>query len=370
LSSMSAVYLNQLAVCITAHAWNGDHTKVALCPNSTEVKIYTRRGDSFELEYTLNEHDAVVTGIDWGKTTNRLVTCSQDRNAYVWTFVPKDETGKASWKPTLVILRINRAATSVEWSPKEDKFAVSSGAKCLCVCYFEKDNNWWVSKHFKQDVESTVTCLAWHPNNILIAAGGTDNIVRVVSGFVQGIDKREAVAAGTAFGSKLPFGTLCSSWKTNGWVSSVKWSPSGNRLAWVTHDSRTHILECSSTEHTLSTVTQPGLPFQDLEWLDENRFIAVGYDSNPTLFTFSGNQWKLDRILDLKEGAKAAGGADAKKFFQDKATLGSEEGGADRILDTRHQNCISVIRKVDEKTFSTTGLDGNLGIWPFAALKL
>jgi len=365
-----SVSLNQLAICITAHAWNGDHTKVALCPNSTEVKIYTRRGDSFELEYTLNEHDAVVTGIDWGKTTNRLVTCSQDRNAYVWTFVPKDETGKASWKPTLVILRINRAATSVEWSPKEDKFAVSSGAKCLCVCYFEKDNNWWVSKHFKQDVESTVTCLAWHPNNILIAAGGTDNIVRVVSGFVQGIDKREAVAAGTAFGSKLPFGTLCASWKTNGWVSSVKWSPSGNRLAWVTHDSRTHILECSSTEHTLSTLTQPGLPFQDLEWLDENRFIAVGYDSNPTLFTFSGNQWKLDRILDLKEGAKAAGGADAKKFFQDKATLGSEEGGADRILDTRHQNCISVIRKVDEKTFSTTGLDGNLGIWPFAALKL
>jgi len=364
-----SVSLNQLAVCITAHAWNGDHTKVALCPNSTEVKIYNRKGDTFDLEYTLNEHDAVVTGIDWGKTTNRLVTCSQDRNAYVWTFMPKDETGKASWKPTLVILRINRAATSVEWSPKEDKFAVSSGAKCLCVCYFEKDNNWWVSKHFKQDVESTVTCLSWHPNNILIAAGGTDNIVRVVSGFVQGIDNRKDVSTGTAFGSKLPFGTLCASWKTNGWVKSIKWSPSGNRLAWVTHDSRTHILECATEQHTLTTLTQPGLPFQDLEWIDENRFLAVGYDSNPAVFSFS-SQWKLDRYLDLKEGAKSAGGADAKKFFQDKATLGSEEGGADRILDTRHQNCISVIRKIDDKTFSTTGLDGNLGIWPHAALKL
>lgn len=35
----------------------------------------------------------------------------QDRNAYVWTF-----TGGA-WKPSLVILRINRAATMVKWSP-------------------------------------------------------------------------------------------------------------------------------------------------------------------------------------------------------------------------------------------------------------
>lgn len=36
----------------------------------------------------------------------------QDRNAYVWTF----SDGK--WKPTLVILRINRAATFVKWSPQ------------------------------------------------------------------------------------------------------------------------------------------------------------------------------------------------------------------------------------------------------------
>jgi len=35
----------------------------------------------------------------------------QDRNAYVWTFA------KGEWKPTLVILRINRAATCVKWSP-------------------------------------------------------------------------------------------------------------------------------------------------------------------------------------------------------------------------------------------------------------
>eukprot|EP01123_Difflugia_compressa_P013116 TRINITY_DN58_c0_g1_i1.p1 TRINITY_DN58_c0_g1~~TRINITY_DN58_c0_g1_i1.p1 ORF type:complete len:359 (+),score=89.72 TRINITY_DN58_c0_g1_i1:108-1184(+) len=355
--------INRLAISITAHAWNGDRSKVALCPNNNEVRIYIRKGNEFELETTLQEHDSVVTGIDWGSKTNRLVTCSQDRNAYVWSFENN------AWKPTLVILRINRAATAVQWSPKEDKFAVASGAKCLCVCYFEKDNSWWVSKQFKDKVESTLTSIAWHPNNVLLAAGGTDNTVRVVSGFVKGIDNREEIGK-TAFGSKLPFGTLLASWSTNAWVKSVKWSPSGNRLAWVTHDSVTHFLECATTNHTHQSVSSPFLPFQDLEFIDENRVIAVGYDANPTLFSFSGT-WKLDRQCDGKKGAsKAAAGEGAKKFFQDKATLGSEEGAADRELDTVHQNCISVVRKLDATTLSTSGYDGNLVLWPLSSLGL
>ena len=60
----------------------------------------------------------------------------QDRNAYVWSF--KD----GSWKPSLVILRINRAATIVSWSPEENKFAVGSGARIVSVCYFDEENDW------------------------------------------------------------------------------------------------------------------------------------------------------------------------------------------------------------------------------------
>lgn len=69
------------------------------------------------------KHDKLITAISWAPQTDRIVTCSQDRNAYVWT---KTAEG---WKPALVLLRINRAATSVKWSPKEDKFAVGSGAR-------------------------------------------------------------------------------------------------------------------------------------------------------------------------------------------------------------------------------------------------
>jgi hypothetical protein len=55
---------------------------------------------------------------------------------YVWTLEGNE------WQPTLVILRLNRAAISVDWSPRENKFAVGSGAMSVCVCYYEEDNNW------------------------------------------------------------------------------------------------------------------------------------------------------------------------------------------------------------------------------------
>merc|ERR1712158_346817 len=78
-----------------------------------------------------DQHDLRVTGIDWAPKTNRIVTCSADRNAYVWV-----KQGDGTWKHTLVLLRINRAATCVRWSPEENKFAVGSGAKIVSICYY------------------------------------------------------------------------------------------------------------------------------------------------------------------------------------------------------------------------------------------
>ena len=75
------------------------------------------------------QHDKIITSIDWAPNSNRIVTASQDRNAYVWTQTQDPQTGRVIWKPTLVLLRINRAATYVRWSPNEDKFAVASGAR-------------------------------------------------------------------------------------------------------------------------------------------------------------------------------------------------------------------------------------------------
>ena len=142
--------------------------EIALSPNNHEVHIYKKNGGQRVKAHELKEHNGHITGIDWAPKSDRIVTCGADRNAYVWS--QKDGV----WKPTLVILRINRAATLVKWSLLENKFAVGSGARLISVCYFKSENDWWVSKHIKKPIRSTVLSLDWHPNNVLLAVGSCD----------------------------------------------------------------------------------------------------------------------------------------------------------------------------------------------------
>jgi actin related protein 2/3 complex subunit 1A/1B len=122
---MSAPEVFQLSVGpLTGVAFGPDRTQLAVSPNNNQVQIYRRGASEWDAQTTLSEHDKLITAISWAPQTNRIVTCSQDRNAYVWT-----PTASGELKPTLVLLRLNRAATCVKWSPLENKFAVGSGAR-------------------------------------------------------------------------------------------------------------------------------------------------------------------------------------------------------------------------------------------------
>lgn len=198
---------------------------------------------------------------------------SIDRNAYVWEQTP---TG---WKPTLVLLRINRAATFVRWSPSEQKFAVGSGARVIAVCYFEEENDWWISKHLKKPIRSTITTLAWHPNSVLLAAGSTDSHARVFSSFIKGIDTRPEPSA---WGERLPFNTICGEYlnDTAGWIQGVAFSPSGNALAFTGHDSSVTVVYPSAPEQpprAMLNIATRLLPLNSLIWNGETEIIAAGH---------------------------------------------------------------------------------------------
>lgn len=198
-----------------------------------------------------------------------------DRNALVW------EPSPSGWKPTLVLLRINRAATCVRWSPSESKFAVGSGARVISVCYFEEENDWWVSKHIKKPIRSTITTLAWHPNSVLLAAGSTDSHARVFSGFVKGIDPRPE---STVWGERLPFNTVCGEYLNSsaGWIHGVAFSPSGDALAFAAHDSSITVVYPNGLDQppkAVVSVSMQLLPFASLIWSGEDEIIAAGYVS-------------------------------------------------------------------------------------------
>lgn len=114
-----------------------------------------------------------------------------------------------------MLLRINRAATCVRWSPKENKFAVGCGAKLINICYFEEANNWWISKHIKKPIKSTVTSIDWHPNNILIGCGSTDYKAKIFSTFLKEVDSNDGNHQ-TPWGGKPIFGNLIGEFATGG----------------------------------------------------------------------------------------------------------------------------------------------------------
>jgi len=350
---------------IADHSFSLDRKTLAVARDNN-VDLYTKQGSSFKLQDELTGHDKLVTGVDIAPNTGKIVTCSQDRNAYVWEPSPQ-----GGWKPTLVLLRINRAATCVRWAPSETKFAVGSGARLIPVCYFEEEDNWWVSKHIKKPIRSTVTCVSWHPNSVLLAAGSTDGHARVLSSFIKGVDERPEPSA---WGERLPFNTVCGEFLNNtaGWVHSVAFSPSGNALAFASHDSTLTVVYPSGPEQPPSailSVSTQVLPLMSLVWSTESEIIAAGYNCEAFRFQGSEQGWQLAGSLESKgrPGLAEQREESALNMFR-QMDLKGKSGTDDTKLKTVHQNTINTIRSFQESggnvtKISSTGVDGRVVIW-------
>lgn len=347
---------------IGCHAWNANRSQLALSPNDHTVSIYEAKGGEYTKTHTLSEHANRVCGVDWAPKSNKIVTCGQDRNAYVWKLEGKE------WKPTLVILRINRAATCVKWSPDERKFAIGSGARNISVCHFEEENDWWVAEHIKKPIRSTVLSVDWHPNSILLAAGSTDFKARVFSGYVKGFDEKPSA---TTWGKKMTFAELMAEFGTGlgggGWVHDVAFSASGEQLAFAAHDSSITVVDSANNNaiHRLETV---GLPFRSLTWVTSASIVAVGYDYVPFAFSFTGSALENKGKIDVPEKkAVKATSALAKFSTLDKQGRGLEEA-ADQDIESTHQNVIGQVSihtgtRANASIIATTSMDGYLVLW-------
>ncbi|KAF1360219.1 structural constituent of cytoskeleton [Lizonia empirigonia] len=349
---------------IADHSFSADRQTLAVARDNN-VDLYARAGSGFKLQDELTGHDKTVTGVDIAPNSGKIVTCSQDRNAYVW------EPSPQGWKPTLVLLRINRAATCVRWAPSETKFAVGSGARLIPVCYFEEEDNWWVSKHIKKPIRSTVTAVAWHPNSVLLAAGSTDGHARVLSSFVKGVDARPEPSA---WGERLPFNTVCGEFLNNtaGWVHSVAFSPSGHALAFASHDSTLTVVYPSAPDQPPSAVISVStqvLPFMSLVWTTDDDIIAAGYNCEAYRLQGDAHAWHLAASLETKDrpGLAEARDESALNMFR-QMDLKGKSSADDTKLKTVHQNTISTIRSYQESSgrvtkISSSGVDGRVVIW-------
>eukprot|EP00899_Mesostigma_viride_P009933 jgi/Mesvir1/18941/Mv18913-RA.2 len=290
-----------------------------------------------------------------------IVSCAHDRNAYVWKL-----NAEGVWEPMLVLLLLNRAALTVQWSPKGNKFAAGSGANSVCICYYQEANNWWLTKKITKKHSSSVLSVAWHPNNVLLATTSSDNKCRVFAVYVKGVDAAED-AQESVFG-ELKFGEpVLELDAAVGWVHSVRWSPSGTKLAYTAHDSSVYYVNSVGPSAKVQALRLPYLPLRDLLWLSENRLVAVGYDCELLLFGVNAATGQLSLLEAIDQVAKSAGGKAGSQFtaafekFHIQDTKGQETSGGEAPPTTQHLNCISCIRSLAPpgsatvKKFSTSG---------------
>lgn len=355
---------------IKDHVFFPDHKTLAVTKDNT-VELYHVASPTAtpQLVDVLRGHDKTVTSVDLSPDGKRILTCSQDRNALVW------EKKQGEYKPTLVLLRISRAATVCKWSPSGNKFAVGSSDRVVAVCYYEEENDWWVSKHLKKPLKSTITTIAWHPNDVLLACGSTDGHVRVFSGYIKGLDgKPEA----SVWGSKLPFQTLCGDYtnETGAWIHGVAFSPSGDCLAYVGHDATLGVVYPAGEglpPLAILAVHSNNLPFKAVLFAGENKIVAGGHSC--TLSVFEGNEqgWRELKSLESKANVvmpvavadddDEMSSHDALKMFKQldlKGRVTKPSAGSASKLATIHQNTIASIRAYSSNQVSTSGIDGKV----------
>jgi len=348
---------------ITCHAWNADRSLLAVCPNSNAVIIFrkpTSAEEPWERVATLKEHDALVTDIAWAPKTNRILTTSQDRNAYVWNLEASGE-----WKPMLVILRIAAAATSVQWSADEQKFAVGSGSKTVPICYFEAENNFWVSKMLKGH-KSTIQAVAWHPTTPIVATACTDYKCRVYSAYLKNVDGK---AVSTPWGDNPKFGTLFLEIESLGWVRDVAFSPAGDTFAFCSHNSTVSFVDVVGGAESAQTVRMSELPLTKILFLPDGSLVGAGHSYDPLLFARTAGGWKVAGKLTAAKKAEEKKGnfGAAKAMFQQQAATGQAVAG--EKLTSFHQNQVCGLQLYGMPfagapfEFTTTALDGKVVFW-------
>jgi len=325
----------------------------------------------------------MISGVDWNHRTNCIVTASHDRNAFVWNEEVVD--GTKTWKPSLVILRIDKSALDVKWSPNGLKFAAASGAKCVSVCSFADEDNWWVSKTIKKH-KSTVLSLAWHPNSEFLATGSSDFKCRVFSAYISTEGKPDPVTPTPCQGKVAEFGEVYYEFPTTGtvgWVNACAWSPSGETLAYACHDSSIGFATFppGGGDPLEQVIRLNDLPLVCLQFVSDTGLVGAGHGYSPLALSRSASgEWAVVGALEAAPEAKAvekvetSGAASARAMFAKMDLSSKPAAGAQNAVDISwkaHQSSVTTMTPSGglaqgSKTFgsvSTTSMDGRLVIW-------
>ncbi|CAG9317798.1 unnamed protein product [Blepharisma stoltei] len=332
---------------ITCHAWNNIRTQIVVATNSSVLEIYQVRGEEWDKLYELKEHNQLVSAVDWHPITNRIISCSHDRNVVVWEFAQE-------WKPNLVNFYQNRAVLDVSWSARGDKFAVGTGSKLVGVGFPSQVLQGWTTKK-SRCTTSSVTCIRFDPSGLVVAAGSTDMSIVVMTAYIPEVDSSQTASG--RFASINTFGDVIYSLAADAWVNSLCWSPDATWIAIATHKPSMIFTDLQTPQK----IDLKGRPFLSTTFIGENKIVAGGFDFLPVSFELAGNSWREGKKYESFEEAKAPAGGVKSSFQIIRDQLDQKKGRAQ--LSTRHKNFITSIRAINQSGFSTSDILGNIYLW-------
>ena len=349
---------------VSCHAWTTYKGKnlLALCPGTSDIYVYEIGNDNKLQEqpkWILQEHTQLVTGLDWNPKQDqglRLVSCSQDRNAFVWTY---DES-RDLWKKQLAVLRLERAATSCCWNHAGDQFLVTCGQNKIRICTYNEVDHWWNSATFDTDKTSLVAY--FFPDDERVLTASTDRHCREVC-----INEDKAPIKVDKKGKKTQNFVL-HQWSCQGWNNACAISPSGETIAFTSQDSFIRFVKMSDPDSKdIMKININGLPLLSIAFLSETVLVGAGFDCFPRIFNFDGTKWVDLGSCDVEDTRQKV---QFKVFgLAAKAAAFGGAGTAKAAKTTNlHQNAILQICK-RQADFTTCGTDGRVAVWPFDKIK-
>ncbi|KAG2381533.1 hypothetical protein C9374_006522 [Naegleria lovaniensis] len=373
-----------LVPAISCLCFNKDRSLAALSPANSEIHIYdTCHSESFQhwtLQHVLSEHASYITALDWAPNSNKLLSCSQDKNCFVWEFHSSENNDKGEWKPIPVLIYISKSATCCKWSPDESRFAVGSSSKTVSICCYDKENRFYYSKRFTKH-KSTVTCLAWHPHDpTLLLTGSCDFKSRLFKVHMNELDGKNP-------NKDQKFGDCLAEFHSKGWLHDVQFSPSGRWIALVAHDSTVQFVDLNNFDfknQLAQIVRHSKLPFTRGLFLSDHSFIAVGHDCVPYAFALQEgtSQWILKGSCDDGKGVTTPQSSSGQSVPSVKTVIGRIQAqnvvGLHNLQNlqlptTRHYRSITSICSLSSMSssqkefciqkFSTAALDGRIVYW-------
>ena len=346
---------------ISCVAFNKDFTQVALSKKDNLIYIYSikdiMKPDTWKLLYTLDSHFQYISGLDWCPATNRLLSCSYDKTSFVWEFSDK------KWNPNNVVATTKLGYLCCKWNKRGDKFCEGTSAKQLLIGYFNKKSNWWMGVNIKAHKSSVVTCEI-DPTSLFVLSGSTDLRIYVSSCYLPEVDDQFLNDSTKPLAQE--FGQVIYEFKTNCWVNSVAWLPSGNWGIVAGQDATISVINYS--EQKSDVIRCKHSPATSLIPISDTSFLAVCYDRNIIEYGKEGDSWKIKKTITEKgsgaqQKAKSSIVSAQLEKFQKMGNINKDNlAVSTKQAGHLHQSLISSAN-IKGKDMITTDVSGFVKYW-------